>query len=98
MLTLRDEGRAEGMQQPHVARGHTVTAAWCSGDPYNETNWGWFEDQKKVKTGIRLRLGIGGTDDLDGLEENHDPFVEVCRTELLLLRCNEEDRADEPID
>ena len=46
------------------------------------TNWGWFEDQKKVKTGIRLRFGLGGTDDLDGLEENHDPFVEVCGDDL----------------
>ena len=48
-----------------------------AGDPFNETNWGWFEDQKKVRTGIRLRLGLGGTDDADGLEENHDEFVEV---------------------
>ena len=33
-----------------------------------------------MKTGIRLRLGLGGTDDRDGLEEDHDPFVEVsCR-------------------
>ena len=38
-----------------------------------------------MKTGIRLRFGLGGTDDLDGLEENHDPFVEViCHDQGLL--------------
>jgi len=51
----------------------------AAGDPFNETNWGWFEDQKKVRTGIRLRLGLGDTDDADGLEENHDEFVEVSK-------------------
>ena len=64
-----------------MAHACSVSAGCSSGDPYNETNWGWFEDQTKVKTGIRLRFGLGGTDDLDGLEENHDPFVEVRRTD-----------------
>jgi hypothetical protein len=62
---------------PHWPLTFSLCTRCSSGDPYNETNWGWFEDQKKVKTGIRLRFGLGGTDDLDGLEENHDPFVEV---------------------
>ena len=82
-LTRRTAQHLDSVQQrrccwPHSATGlEHISLLSSAGDPYNETNWGWFEDQKKVKTGIRLRFGLGGTDDLDGLEENHDPFVEV---------------------
>ena len=40
-----------------------------SGDP--NTNWAWFEQQKKAKANLRFRLSLGSPDDKDGLDENH---------------------------
>jgi hypothetical protein len=41
------------------------------------TNWAWYEKQKKIETNMRLRFSLGAVDDLDGLNENHDAFTET---------------------
>lgn len=45
-----------------------------SGDP--NTNWAWFEQQKKAKANFRFRISGGAADDNDGLAQNFnsDPF------------------------
>ena len=50
-------------------------ASRTAGDP--NSNWAWFENQKKVSANVRVRFGLGAVDDLDGLNEDHDGFVEV---------------------
>ncbi len=46
-----------------------------AGDP--NSNWAWFENQKKVAADVRLRFALGSADDTDGLNESSDGFAET---------------------
>lgn len=45
-----------------------------SGDP--NTNWAWFEEQKKAKANFRFRLSSGAADDNEGLAQNHSSVMD----------------------
>lgn len=54
---------------------HTDAAiSSLTGDP--NSNWAWFENQKKVAANVRLRFSLGSADDTDGLEESSSGFTE----------------------
>ena len=54
-----------------------------SGDP--NTNWAWFEQQKKAKANLRFRLSLGSPDDKDGLDENHGGAFVLSLSPFVLL-------------
>lgn len=59
-----------------------------AGDP--NTNWAWFENQKKVETNLRLRFSLGSADDMDGLNENHGAFSETRSANRQLRRMTQQ--------
>jgi len=59
---------------PDFLCGMAVSVFQNSGG--EDTNWSWFEKQKKVKGDFRFRIGLGCTDDRDGLSEDHGGFLE----------------------
>lgn len=70
-LLTKHSGQKGSPQFPtEFLRGTAISVYQNSGDP--NTNWAWFEEQKKVKANFRLRLSSGEVDNHDDLLESHD--------------------------
>lgn len=59
---------------PEFLCGMAVSVYQNSGDP--NSNWAWFEQQKKVKANFRFQLSSGAADDNDGLAQNFSSVME----------------------
>lgn len=59
--------------------GACVQIVLCTTSPAGDpnTNWAWFENQKKIEANLRLRFSFGAADDLDGLNEHHGAYSET---------------------
>lgn len=73
------------MHYCHLPTGMAINVYQNSGDP--NTNWSWFEQQKKAKANLRFRLSLGSPDDKDGLDEHHGGALSAICVPGALHRC-----------